>query len=118
MLRTVLLLTMLVILGSVEGMTIPIRDTQLSMNQQGVTWHQNCDAKNPSNQDETKKAAIERAWVGALRMSKSGWTHFSSYTLGFITNGPLAPDEQKDMNNVDPAYVPLFPHNTYQDQTS
>ena len=78
------------------------------MNQRGVVWDQNCDVENLANEDETKRAAVERAWAGAFELASTAWTHFSHKTLELISNGPLDYEQQENVNKVDPAYVPLL----------
>lgn len=75
-----------------------------TMNQHGIRWHRSCKAPNPENPSESKRAAVERAWAGAIELSDSAWQRFQGVTAPML-NGPLSAHQQDSVNRVDPAYV-------------
>lgn len=74
-----------------------------SMNENGIIWHHTCSEKNPANHAETKKAAISRAWSGALELSDSASTRFTTKTYPKVSTGPLNANQQDNIDQVDPA---------------
>ncbi|KAJ5178932.1 hypothetical protein N7492_002142 [Penicillium capsulatum] len=61
----------------------------------------------PENEKETKQAAIERAWAGAMELADSAWKRFEK-TSDTLAERPLSAEKQQEVNKEDPAYVQLF----------
>lgn len=87
-----------------QGLVFLKRNDDYTMNQRGVRWDHSCKAPNPKTPSESKRAAIERAWAGAMELSDSAWQRFEGLTAPML-DGPLSRSQQKDINHVDPAYV-------------
>ncbi|KAJ5893223.1 SGNH hydrolase [Penicillium taxi] len=95
------LLTVFVLLHAVHGSVID-RRTQYTLNKNAITWNKNCDAANPKNKQETKRAAVERAWVGALELSSTAWNRFNTVTWPRIKQTQLTEDAQQYIYLHDP----------------
>lgn len=74
-----------------------------NMTLNGVTWDDSCtQQKNPENKAETKQAAVQRAWAGALELIDSAWTRFEQ-THAILVKTQLDEADQKAINKHDPA---------------
>lgn len=100
-----LLLLQAVLLQSVQALSVHERRSQYVMNQNAITWHESCNAINPQNNQETRRAAVERAWEGALELISSARTRFETVTWPRINKGELDSNAQNYINIHDPAYV-------------
>ena len=75
------------------------------MNQNGITWDASCNDANPQNTQETRRAAVERAWAGALELVSTTWTRFDTETWPTVKEGHLNSVAQQHVNAIDPGYV-------------
>ncbi|KAJ5578385.1 Metalloproteases (zincins) catalytic [Penicillium hispanicum] len=100
-----LLLWQVLGLQFVTGLSIPKRDGQYSMNQNGITWDASCDKPNPQNGQETRRMAVQRAWVGALELIDTAWTRFNTVTWPTVKEVKLNSIAQQHINQHDPGSV-------------
>ncbi|KAJ5899533.1 hypothetical protein N7495_004277 [Penicillium taxi] len=87
------------------GLGVPKRDSQYVMNQNGITWDSSCSDPNPQNVQETKRAAVQRAWVGALELISVTWTRFNTKTWPTVRQEKLSLAAQQRINQQDPGSV-------------
>ena len=106
MLKMIHLLALYILfLSFTTGLRIPKRNGPYTMNQNGVTWDASCDLQNPQNTGETRRIAVERAWVGALELIDTAWTRFDGVTYPIIKLQELSVAQQREVDRKDPAYV-------------
>lgn len=102
---TLLLLLQASLLDFVTGLGLHKRDGQYFMNQDGITWDASCNDPNPKNEQETKRTAVQRAWVGGLELIDVTWTRFNTVTWPTIQKEELSLEEQLHINQQDPGSV-------------
>ncbi|KAJ5825607.1 hypothetical protein N7474_002745 [Penicillium riverlandense] len=100
-----LLLLQAVLLLSVQADDFP---SQFGMNSKTLIWDESCNKANPSNPQESRRAGVERAWMGALELSNMAWMRFQHVTWPIIQRTMIDTTEEKHIHVNDPAYVLLF----------
>ncbi|KAJ5820367.1 Glucan endo-1-3-alpha-glucosidase agn1 [Penicillium riverlandense] len=110
-----LFILQVLLLQSVQALNVHERRSQDIMSLNGIAWHESCNSPNPQNNQETKRAAVERAWAGALELSSSAWTRFETVTWPTIRQTELNSIAQHHINIHDPGYVLLFALDSSED---